>query len=275
MNKQKVKNMRKIDLHLHTRLSTEDKSVKVKNLFSSAPEMIAHMNYLGIEKAVLMSGGESNDFFGTNDEMCKICQTYPTRFAWMCNLDEKDIDTIHTRLEKYKQNGAIGIGELIINKKLDHPFLKVLFTAAEKLELPITIHMSPRENYNYGVVDEPGFPLLEQLLQNHPRLKILGHSKLFWNDIQGKIYELFSKYPNLYGDLSANSGGNAIMKNLDFGLRFLETFSDRLFFATDMLNNRTVYPLGAWLDEQYVSGKISRDVYEKLYYKNAERIFHL
>ena len=98
----------------------------------------------------------------------------------MCNLDEKDIDTIHTRLEKYKQNGAIGTGELIINKKLDHPFLKVLFTAAEKLELPITIHMSPRENYNYGVVDE-----------------------------------------------------------------------------------------------QYVSGKVSRDVYENIYYKNAECIFHL
>lgn len=267
--------MRKIDLHLHTRLSTDGKSNEVKKLFSAVSEMIAHMNDLGIEKAVLMSGGESNDFFGSNDEMCKICHTYSTHFSWMCNLDEKDIDTVYTRLKQYKHDGAIGIGELIINKRLDHPFLQAVFTAAEKLELPITIHMSPRENYNYGVVDEPDLPLLEDVLRNYPKLKILGHSPLFWNDIQGKTYELFSKYPNLYGDLSANSGGNAIMKNPDFGLRFLASFSDRLFFATDMLNNRTVYPLSAWLDKQYASGNISCEVYEKIYYKNAERIFHL
>ena len=59
------------------------------------------------------------------------------------------------------------------------------------------------------------------------------------------VPELFSKYPNLYGDLSANSGGQAIMRDSEFGLKFLEKYSDRLFFATDMVNTDMVFPLGS------------------------------
>ena len=45
----------------------------------------------------------------------------------------------------------------------------------------------------------------------------------------GRVPELFAKYPNLYGDLSANSGSRAIMRDPEFGLWFLETYADRLF----------------------------------------------
>lgn len=286
--------MKKIDLHLH--VTSNDSSEKIRQTFSTAEEMIDHLKTLGIRKGVLMSGGETSKFFGTNDEMQTICEKYPDYYTWMCNLDEKDIDTVYERLESYKAKGAIGVGELMINKRIDHPFLEALFTAAEKLELPVTIHMSPEEGYKYGVVDEPGLPLLEQLLQKHSNLKILGHSQVFWIEISGdapkdkvgrntwgkgpvvpggRVPELFSKYPNLYGDLSANSAGQAIMRDPEFGLQFLETYADRLFFATDMLNVRNVLPLGAWLDEQVANGKLSQESYEKICYKNAERMFGL
>ena len=91
----------------------------------------------------------------------------------------------------------------------------------------------------------------------------------------GRIPELFAKYENLYGDLSANSAGQAIMRDPEYGLNFMETYADRLFFATDMVNTDMVFPLGAWLDEQAAKGTLSRETYEKICWKNAQRVFGL
>ena len=289
--------MKKIDLHLH--VVPDDASEERFIMFAPAQKMILHLQELGIRKGVLMSSGENVSCLkngATNDEVNAICEKYPDYYAWMCNIDESDADTIYERLASYKSKGAIGIGEFMINKRLDAPFMQTVFDAAEKLDLPITIHMSSAEGYKYGVVDEPGLPLLEQVLINHPKLKIIGHSQVFWIEISGdaarnkesrykagegsvvsggRLPELFANYPNLYGDLSANSAGKAIMRDPQFGLQFLETYSDRLFFATDMLNTDMVYPLGNWLDENLVNGNLSQETYDKIFFKNAEQVFRL
>ena len=46
-------------------------------------------------------------------------------------------------------------------------------------------------------------------------------------------------------------------------------------FATDMVNSDMVFPLGAWLDEQVENGSLSRETYEKICWKNAQRVFGL
>ncbi len=40
--------------------------------------------------------------------------------------------------------------------------------------------------------------------------------------------ELLRKYPNLYADLSALSGANAILRDPEYGVKFLDEFQDRL-----------------------------------------------
>ena len=263
---------------------------------SNPKSMIAHMDELGISKAVLMSSGEKKVPLGKNETNRKICEKYPDRFAWMCTVDPVDEATVYERLAKYKKQGAIGVGEYTVNKPLDDPFQQAVFSAAEKLDLPVTIHMSPEVGVGYGVVDRPGLPLLEGILQKYPNLKVLGHSQVFWIEMSadapkdnegrnawgqgpvkagGRVPELFAKYENLYGDLSANSAGQAIMRDPEFGLKFLETYADRLFFATDMVNSDMVFPLGAWLDEQVKAGTLSRETYEKICWKNAQRVFTL
>ncbi|MBP3889463.1 MAG: hypothetical protein J6F30_17705 [Cellulosilyticum sp.] len=52
----------------------------------------------------------------------------------MCNLDDKNIETVYERLSEYKAQGAIGIGELMINRRMDDPFIEAIFESAEKLE---------------------------------------------------------------------------------------------------------------------------------------------
>ena len=286
--------LKKIDLHLHLTPLQIPKLGKLD--LASGENMIPHLEELGIEKGVLMSSAEKGLPFGTNKANKSICDKFPGRYYWMCALTPKHPETVCERLARYKSQGAIGVGELTVNKRLDDPFLQALFAAAEKLGMPITMHMSPEVGYNYGVVDDPGLPLLEGVLQKYPDLKILGHSQTFWIEMSadapkdkkgrnqwgsgpvvpgGRVPELFEKYPNLYGDLSANSAGCALMRDPEFGLAFLETYADRLFFATDMANTNMVFPLGAWLDEMAAAGKLSQETYEKVVRGNAERIFGL
>lgn len=154
--------------------------------------------------------------------------------------------------------------------------------------------MSLKEGYSYGIVDEPGLPLLEKALLAYPDAVFVGHSPAFWIEISGdaptekearnqwgqgpvvpggRVVELFQRFPNLYGDLSANSAGQAVMRDPEFGLNFLEGFSDRLMFGTDMLNTDMVFPLGAWLDQMAAENKLSREAYEKIVCGNARRVY--
>ncbi len=286
--------MKKIDLHLHLTPFQIPKLGKMN--LTSAKNMIPHLEELGIEKGVLMSSAERGLPFGTNKANKKICDKFPGRYYWMCALKPEHPENVYERLSLYKQLGAIGVGELTVNRRLDDPFLQALFAAAEKLEMPVTIHMSPEVGYSYGVVDDPGLPLLEDVLRKYPKLKLLGHSQTFWIEMSadapkdkegrnswgegpvvpgGRVPQLFEKYPNLYGDLSANSGSRAIMRDPEFGLAFLEKYADRLFFATDMVNKDMVFPLGAWLDEMLAAGKLREETYEKIVRGNARRIFGL
>ena len=286
--------MKKIDLHLHLTPFQLPRLGKMN--LTSAKNMIPHLEELDIEKGVLMSSAEGGLPFGTNKANRKICQQFPDRYAWMCAVDPKGKEPVYDRLARFKAQGAIGVGELTTNRRLDDPFLQALFAAAERLELPVTIHMSPEVGYSYGVVDEPGLPLLEEVLQKYPKLKLLGHSQTFWIEMSadapkdkegrnswgdgpvvpgGRVPELFEKYPNLYGDLSANSGSRAIMRDEEFGLAFLEKYADRLFFATDMVNADMVFPLGGWLDRMVAEGKLSRRAYELICFENARRVFGL
>ena len=286
--------MKKIDLHLHLTPFQIPKLGKLN--LASGKNMLPHLQELGIEKGVLMSSAEGGLPFGTNKANRKICQKFPDRYAWMCAVDPKGKEPVYDRLARFKSQGAIGVGELTCNRRLDDPFLQELFAAAEKLELPVTIHMSPEVGYSYGVVDDPGLPLLETVLAKFPGLMILGHSQTFWIEMSGdaprdkegrnswgdgpvvpggRVPELFEKYPNLYGDLSANSGSRAIMRDEEFGLAFLERYAERLFFATDMVNTDMVFPLGGWLDRMVAEGKLSRRAYELICFENARRVFGL
>ena len=243
-----------------------------------------------------MSSGEKQAMFGSNASCRRIAEQYPDRYAWMCGLDEMEPETVYERLKQYREEGAVGVGELAVNHRLDHPFLEAVFQAAEALGLPVLFHMSPEEGFQYGVVDEPGLPLLERALNKYPKLIFIGHSQPFWHEISGdagksreeryewgkgpvtpggRLGQLFEKYPNLYGDLSANSGGCAMMRDEAFGLAFLEAWKDRLMFGTDMVNVDMEFPLGGWLDQKVEEGALSFTACQAIVSGNAKRIFGL
>lgn len=282
--------MKKIDIHLH--LAKEKTPAKDGEMYvSDAEEMLPHLEKQNIRAGILMSSGAAvkGEAFGNNEECRQIAGRYPGIFYWMCNVDLQDAGSVFQRLENYKKQGAVGVGELMVNQSMESPLLQEVFAAAEELQMPVLFHMSPRENFLYGIVDGPGLPLLERNLQRYPKLILIGHSQPFWHEISGdaermkcgmgnvcpggRVPELFERYPNLYADLSAYSGSLAIMRDEDFGAAFLEKYQTRLMFGTDMMNTQMLLPLGEWMDKLYEKGRLSREAYENICWKNAGRVF--
>ena len=293
----------KIDIHVHAsleRLETGRKNSRnpMDSYIADPEEVRIHLEKQGITHAVLMSSGEhsENPELGTDNADCEAIAENPF-YSWMCNFAEYSTEPIYDRMVACKAAGAVGVGELTVNKWLDNAFFHELFSAAESLALPVLFHMSPAPGFSYGVCDHPGLPLLEETLQTYPSLKVIGHSQMFWLEISadaptgsreervrmgrgpvregGRLPYLFQTYPNLYGDLSAYSGSCAILRDEAFGLRFLEQYADRLFFGTDTLNQHQTFPLGKFLDIAVEEGSLSQKAYDSICFRNAELVFEL
>ena len=189
-----------------------------------------------------------------NSGALAVCREDPEHFSWFCNVCPDGTPETFRRLQRFKAQGACGVGEFASQLRFDDPLLDHLLACCEALKLPFLFHLSPGENWGYGAVDRQGLPLLERALQKYPGLVFIGHSKAFWFELscypgeaseavrnscpntpveEGRLLELFGRYGNLYGDLSAGGGANAVMRDPDFGIRFMERFQDRLMFGTD------------------------------------------
>lgn len=287
----------KIDMHIHTRLHKGIErriNGKADGTYASPEEIQLMYKKLGIKKGVILPGiGPYCSYhIQSNEEAHYLTTLYPDLFYWFCNIDPRfggnstDFDLSYF-LEHYKKLGAKGIGEVCTNMSFDDPFMENLFFHAEKCELPLVFHIAPKKGGFYGIVDELGLPGLEQALSKYPKLIFIGHSQPFWaeigNDVNnenrnsypkgtvkpGRVVELMRKYPNLYADLSAGSGFNAVSRDPEFGYGFLEEFSKKLFFATDICDPRNNMMLSFWLDEALEKGKITEGAYDRICFENA------
>lgn len=292
----------KIDVHTHI------SKVAAPNRFT-AEERIAFNKVMDISKSVLLPSAEKGmSELGFTEEQLKglsapllsedayaVCQQYPDHFAWMCNIYLDGTDAPHEKLKRYKAMGACGVGEFAQRLRFDDPQMKQLFGWLQELGMPFLFHMSP-DGKTYGVVDEPGLPLLEDALRKFPKLKFIGHSQPFWFEIStyppdlttqernvypsgkvipGRLPYLMQTYDNLYADLSADSAGNAIMRDPDYGLEFLNTFQDKLMYGSDTATAYFHYPMGAYLDSLLHQLKLNPEVYTKICCTNAQRILNL
>jgi predicted TIM-barrel fold metal-dependent hydrolase len=288
-----------VDIHTHATLYRTVPDRQGRH-FILPEEMIAALDEAGIDMAVvlpLVSPSQRTTLIPT-EQVLEICSRYPERLIPFCNLDARqDLYTVASDfgpyLAAYKALGCKGIGEVTTNLPFDDPLMCNLFSHVEAAGLPLIFHVAPQVGGYYGLVDDLGLPRLETVLKRFPDLRFLGHSQAFWAEISadasdenrtgypkgpvvpGRIPELMTKYPNLHGDLSAGSGFNAISRDPEFGYRFLEEFQDRLFFGTDLLRVGQDLPQVAYLNEIVEAGHISQQAYEKIAWRNADRLLGL
>ncbi|NOZ22072.1 MAG: amidohydrolase family protein, partial [Planctomycetes bacterium] len=86
------------------------------------------------------------------------------------------------------------------------------------------------------------------------------------------------KYPNLYGDLSAGSGSNALARDPEHGYEFVDEFQDRLLMGIDICWPRGCkgpFRILEFLREALDEKKISQEAFDKIMGGNAVRLLGL
>ncbi len=299
-----MKPVKKIDIHAHATPYPAYAPINADTGYRMicAEEVIDFYDKLNIEKGVLLAISSPEYIFEQlTSEGCKaVADRYPDRFLWFAgvdprmarNLTDSDLGAL---MEHYRSLGALGIGELTANMYADDARMDNLFYHAARCSMPVTVHIAPSIGGYYGIVDELGLPRIESMLKKHKDLKIIGHSQLFWAEIsadateenrtgyptgrvtEGRIAGLMREYEGLYCDLSAGSGANALMRDPDYAVRFIEEFSDRLLYGCDIctVTNTHPYRFDAFLTELLEQGGISEENYRKLVRDNAVKLLGL
>jgi len=263
--------------------------------------LVKRMEELGIERFVVLPiiGPEGPYMYSGPDDVVKFYKKYPDRVIPFCNIDpragsnspETDFSFL---INRYKGAGCKGVGELTANMYIDDPRCINLFRQCGKAGLPCLFHLYNKIGGSYGLVDDIYLPRLEKVLKECPDTIFIGHAMAFWSEISadvseetrggypkgpvkkpGRLCELLKEYPNLYGDLSAGSGFNAITRDMEFGYKFLNEFHHKLLFGTDLCHRKQETPIVDYFKNILKDGIISKGVYDDITWKNAVRLLNL
>ena len=288
----------KIDIHVHTNLWKGIARFGGET-FASPDEVKEKYKAWGIEKGIILPeiNPEGTNVVQSNEEIYHIVQN-DDAFDWFCNINPHMGNNNSTTdfsyfLNHYKKLGAKGVGELTFNMYIDDPLVENLFYHCEKCDMPVIFHIGPTMYNCYGMIDELGLPRLEKALKKFPDLKFIGHSQPWWAEISsdvtlenrntyprgkvtpGRLCYLLKEYGNLYADMSAGSGFNALSRDFEFAYKFVDEFQDKLMFGTDICSPSNYMPLSKWLDDELANGNISQTAYNKIARENAIELLKL
>ncbi|MBI2301653.1 MAG: amidohydrolase family protein [Armatimonadetes bacterium] len=289
-----------IDIHTHSLLLHDPRQRKISR-WTSPEELLSMWDALGIERGVVLPlvHHEIGAILQTSENALDIYNLYPDRIIPFCNLDPRwcynhagaDFTPV---LEHYKELGCKGFGEFTCNLWWDDDRVLNLLSHVERAGLPLLFHVASLERGQYGLIDDHRLSKLELVLQRFPRLQFIGHSMGFWSNISGdadesnwmgyptgpvtpggRTPELMRRYDNLWADISAGSGNNGIVRDKEFGYRFLEEFQDRVLFGTDICGPGQEVEQVDTLNEALAMGLLSQAGYDRIAHLNAEKLLGL
>jgi predicted TIM-barrel fold metal-dependent hydrolase len=218
-----------LDTHLHLRRDPD--------------ACFTHIQGCGVSNAVLLTPAAAQD--RAKQEM----QTRPGHFVRSVSVDPAGADAPQV-LRDALRNGAVSIGELKYHLALNSPEMHRVYDVAAELGVPVLMHIQSFPHFEGEQPYNTGYTEFGQVLKAFPKTTFIGHADLFWANISavvptdrgypdgpikpgGLTDKLLSDYPNLYGDMSANSGNNALSRDKDFTRGFLARHKDKLIFGSD------------------------------------------
>ena len=273
-----------IDVHVHIGHEwMKDEHLTVKNLLD-------WMDVHSVEKSVVLPLVSPESWFYpvSTDYVLKETAPHRDRLIPCCSIDPRTLNLGGREgtvllLKEYIDKGVKGFGEHKPGVAMDDSRNMVLYESLNEVGLPCLFHLDNSRN-----MDKVGLPGLEKVLKTYPDLVMIGHANGWWASIdgdavqadfqsypdreinrQGAVDRLLAEYPNMYGDLSAGSGANAISRDLEFGRAFIIRNADKLLFGTDYLKVGQKIPQF----ELYENMDLPVDVRAKVYKGNAERLF--
>ena len=218
-----------LDTHLHLR--------------QNADACFTHMQGCGVTHAVLLTPVADQD--RAKAEM----ERRSGHFVRSVRTDPSAADSDKVLREAIK-GGAVSIGEMKFHVALDSPEMRRVYEIAAEFRVPVMMHIQDFPHFAGEMPYNTGYPQFDKMLRSYPRTNFIGHGDLFWAHISagvpadrgypagpikkgGLTDRWLSEFPNLYADMSANSGNNALSRDPDFSREFIPRHRTKLIFGSD------------------------------------------
>jgi predicted TIM-barrel fold metal-dependent hydrolase len=291
-----------IDIHQHTDYGGKrDKDWKVTQPGRTNGQLLAHQKAMGVTRTVLLPAGSevlrdsthqgsANGLQGTctgNDACEKLAKAHPDQFVFGAN-EVPDLPDAPQVIEKALKAGAVVIGEQKFGVACDSTEMQKLYALAGAYRVPILMHWQ-HTTYNSG------FDRFAKMLEKFPKVTFIGHAQTWWANIDkdhqdqsvlypktkvtpgGRTDRYLADYPNLYGDLSAGSGQNALSRDEDHAREFLQRHQSKLMFGSDCIDADAKPPacIGAGTIALVRKLAPTPEIRRKILFENAKRVFRL
>ena len=264
-----------IDIHQHTNY-----------VGRSDADLLRHQRAMGVTTTVLLPAGRYYGLdaqCGDNPSVERFAKKHPGEFLFFANelpyLKEADAE-----IRRYLQKGAVGIGEQKFRVLADSAYLERMAGIAKDFGVPILLHFWDGD-YNMEL------ERFHKILEKFPTVNFIGHAQSWWGHIdknhnpkviypKGKVTaggltdRWLADYPNIFGDLSAGSGLNALRRDPEFTAGFLERHQHKLLFGSDCPDKegRGANCLGAQILATVRQSSGSKQVERQILFENARQL---
>ncbi|MEO6739121.1 MAG: amidohydrolase family protein, partial [Chthoniobacteraceae bacterium] len=264
--------------------------------------LLAHQRAMGVTQTILLPAGKpvsrpstgdgkynglGGVKVGGNETALEMARHYPKEFYFGAN-EVTDLAEARTEIEKYLKLGAIIVGEQKFHVECDSAESQILYALAADHHVPILLHFQ-HDTYNMG------FARFHRMLEKFPKTTFIGHAQTMWANIdknhadqtvlypKGKVTaggltdRYLSDYPNMFADMSAGSGLNALTRDEEHARGFLERHQDRILYGSDCLDH---FGRGAECQGAQTIAAIrriapSKTVERKILFENSRKMFRL
>jgi len=277
-----------IDFHTHIGgVKSWHKSLKGV-IFVSEKDLLSYIADIGIERAVVLPtphfDAELGEYIYPSRRVLRICRFHRELVPFCC-LDSEKTKKLDV-LEDYVSKGAMGYGEHKVRLPIDHPESLEIYEACGEIGIPILMHIDDAHNYGFERV----FP---RLATEYSKTTFIMHGPGWWRHISAdpglepypkgpiKPHGLVNRlleYRNVYADISATSGLNALQRDKKYAKEFLERHRFKILYGTD-------FPCIDNYGGQYGVDRLHLDLLEALElkdktfknitFKNAERLLKI
>ena len=265
------------------------------------PVLLAHQRTMGVARTILLPAGRplntASTHFGASNgldakalgnEACyEFARAHPKEYMFGAN-EVPDIDAAEEEIARFLKRGAVVIAEQKFGVECDSPSMQKIYQLAQTHGVPVLMHWQ-FERYNLG------FERFHKMLEKYPKVNFLGHAQTWWANIDkgnsdqtvlypkgpvtpgGLTDRYLTDYPNIYGDLAAGSGLNALTRDEDFTRDFLSRHQNKLIYGSDCNDHEGTGAkcLGAQIIASVRRLAANKSIERKLLFENAKKVFHL
>ncbi len=261
-----------------------------RNMYPQRPpltpeQVIDRMNRQGVEISVLLplESPEVMPGYFLTEQAIEARDHYPERFIAFMGIDPRQRN-LEEQFDTFVNIwGCKGFGELLNGLPFNDERNRAIYAKCDEYGFPLVFDMC-----SGCLTDEVGLPGLEACLRDFPNCIFCGHGPLFWTAISGDddrtggypdglitpggaIDSLMEEYDNLYLDLSAGSGYNAMTRDPEFAQGFIKRHWARMLFATDYFIVGQELPQFEWFAHLDITDEMRQAIGDG----NARRILRL